>query len=91
MPAAHGDVHPAPAHASHGHGEHVPQESPAVMLIPLAVLALGALVAGVVFKGAFIGEGFEAFWKGALFQGADEPHPRRNGTGPGAGQRCCRR
>jgi NADH-quinone oxidoreductase subunit L len=69
--AGHDKAHSAAAHASHehGHGEHVPHESPAVMLVALAVLALGALVAGIIFKGAFIGEGFDAFWKGALFQG----------------------
>jgi NADH-quinone oxidoreductase subunit L len=66
-----GEPHSALAHASHehGHGEHLPQESPAVMLVPLAVLAVGALVAGFIFKGAFIGEGFDAFWRGAVAQG----------------------
>ena len=70
--AGHDEPHSAAAHAGHGHGhdEHQPQESPAVMLVPLAVLAVGALVAGLIFKGAFIGEGFDAFWKGAVFQGA---------------------
>jgi NADH-quinone oxidoreductase subunit L len=38
------------------------------MLIPLIVLAVGALFAGVVFKGLFIGPETE-FWKGALFYG----------------------
>jgi NADH-quinone oxidoreductase subunit L len=41
------------------------------MLVPLAVLALGALVAGVIFHDAFLGEGYEAFWKGALFTRPD--------------------
>jgi len=36
------------------------------MLIPLAVLAIGALFAGLIFRYYFIGEGFDAFWKGAL-------------------------
>ena len=31
----------------HGHGDHAAHESPQVMLVPLAVLALGAVVAGV--------------------------------------------
>ena len=35
------------------------------MLVPLAVLATGALLAGLIFKGAFVGDGFEAFWKGS--------------------------
>jgi len=38
-----------------------------VMLVPLAVLALGALLAGAVFRSTFIGEGYAAFWKTALF------------------------
>ena len=65
--AAHADAH---GHADgHGHGVHKPHESPLVMLVPLALLALGAIVAGVAFKDAFIGDGYDAFWKGALFSG----------------------
>lgn len=41
------------------------------MLIPLGVLALGALFAGLAFKGAFIGAGYEGFWKTSLFTGKD--------------------
>lgn len=70
--AAHG--HDDHAHDDHGHGhghDHTPHESPWVMLIPLAVLALGAVVAGYVFKEAFIGHDFEHFWKSALFMGKD--------------------
>ncbi|APF37469.1 NADH-quinone oxidoreductase subunit L [Chelatococcus daeguensis] len=55
----------------HGHGDHTPHESPLVMLIPLAVLAIGAVVAGFAFKEAFIGHDYDHFWKGALFTGAD--------------------
>jgi NADH-quinone oxidoreductase subunit L len=57
-------------HAQHEHGHHgahTPHESPLVMLLPLIVLAIGAVIAGVVFHGAFIGEGYQEFWKGALF------------------------
>lgn len=50
----------------HGHGAHTPHESPLTMLIPLAVLALGSIVAGFAFKEAFIGHDYDAFWKGAL-------------------------
>jgi NADH-quinone oxidoreductase subunit L len=59
--------------------DHV-HESPPVMLIPLYVLALGALFAGVIFFTPFIGSHHEAghldphylhFWDGALFLGAD--------------------
>ena len=41
------------------------------MLVPLAILALGAVVAGVAFRYWFIGGGVEGFWKHALFVGAD--------------------
>ena len=41
------------------------------MLIPLGILALGALAAGFVFKEAFIGHDYGAFWKGALFTAPD--------------------
>ncbi|MGH6823736.1 MAG: NADH-quinone oxidoreductase subunit L, partial [Methylocella sp.] len=58
-------------HEAHGHEGHAldPHESPLSMLIPLGVLALGALFAGLVFSHDFIGEGAEEFWKGALFLG----------------------
>ncbi|MCA1241941.1 NADH-quinone oxidoreductase subunit L [Stappia stellulata] len=46
--------------------KHV-HESPLVMTVPLMILAAGALLAGFVFKGVFIGDGYDAFWKGALF------------------------
>jgi NADH-quinone oxidoreductase subunit L len=68
--AAHAHDDHAHAHDGHGH-DHKPHESPLVMLIPLALLAIGALFAGFVFKNAFIGEGYEEFWKGALFTGKD--------------------
>jgi NADH-quinone oxidoreductase subunit L len=46
-------------------------ESPAVVLIPLGALALGAVLAGMVFYGAYVGEGEAEFWKGAITYGAD--------------------
>jgi len=52
--------------ASHEVMHHV-HESPNVMLVPLYVLGLGALAAGFLFHTEFVGEGFEHFWKGALF------------------------
>lgn len=52
--------------ASHEVMHHV-HESPPVMLGPLYVLAAGALFAGVIFHGAFIGEGYAEFWKASLF------------------------
>jgi NADH-quinone oxidoreductase subunit L len=72
QPAAHGHDDAAHGHDDHGHGEaHAAHESPPVMLAPLAVLALGAVVAGVVFRYWFIGGGFEGFWKHALFLAPD--------------------
>ena len=68
---------PGEAHSEHGaHGnqgdhpaeEHPGRESPPVMLIPLAGLALGATLAGVVFHW-FIGEGVSDFWRNSLFLG----------------------
>ncbi|MER8826999.1 NADH-quinone oxidoreductase subunit L [Mesorhizobium sp. M0938] len=52
--------------ASHEVMHHV-HESPPVMLVPLFILAVGALFAGVIFHGAFIGEGYAEFWKASLF------------------------
>jgi len=46
-------------------------ESPPVMTLPLAVLALGALLAGLIFAGVFIGEEYATFWKTALFTSAE--------------------
>ncbi len=54
--------------ADHHVMEHV-HESPAVMLVPLFVLAAGALVAGFVLHSAFIGEGWPEFWDGSIFNG----------------------
>ncbi|RWP31370.1 NADH-quinone oxidoreductase subunit L [Mesorhizobium sp.] len=52
--------------ASHDVMHHV-HESPPVMLVPLYILAAGALFAGVIFHGAFIGEGYAEFWRASLF------------------------
>src|SRR5690606_9961753 len=46
---------------------HHVHESPPVMLVPLFILAAGALFAGVIFHDAFIGYGHDDFWKRALF------------------------
>lgn len=50
---------------------HHVHESPPVMLVPLYVLAVGALFAGFVFTGYFIGDEYDGFWKGALFTLSD--------------------
>jgi NADH-quinone oxidoreductase subunit L len=68
---AHGHANDDHAADVHGHDAHAAHESPQVMLVPLAILALGAVVAGVAFRYWFIGGGVEGFWKHALFVGAD--------------------
>ena len=58
--------------------DHV-HESPRVMLVPLYVLAAGALLAGVLFYGSFLGhdaEGhhdgwYNSFWRESLFASGD--------------------
>jgi NADH-quinone oxidoreductase subunit L len=50
--------------------EHA-HESPWVMLVPLIILALGAIVAGFAFQYLFIGHDYQAFWRASLFQGKD--------------------
>lgn len=54
--------------ADHHVMEHV-HESPTVMLAPLVVLAIGAVLAGKLLDGAFIGEGWQEFWRGSIFNG----------------------
>ncbi|MFL5166743.1 MAG: proton-conducting transporter membrane subunit, partial [Microvirga sp.] len=66
------DVEPGTAAAhEHGHGDHTPHESPLTVLIPLAVLALGALIAGFAAKEWFVGHGYDHFWRGSLFTAPD--------------------
>jgi NADH-quinone oxidoreductase subunit L len=68
--AAHAG-HDDHAHDDHGHGhDHKPHESPLIMLIPLAVLAVGAIAAGFVFVGDFVGHHENEFWRGAIFTAA---------------------
>ena len=56
----HGRVRAAPDVMARVH------EAPAVMMIPLVLLSLGALFAGFAAHGAMVGEG-TAFWGGSLF------------------------
>ena len=56
--------------ASHDVMHHV-HESPYVMLVPLFILAIGALFAGVIFREYFFGHEYAEFWKGALFTGKE--------------------
>src|SRR5690554_827665 len=46
-------------------------ESPLVMLVPLVILAVGAIGAGMVFAPLFIGNAHEAFWLEAIYRGAE--------------------
>jgi NADH-quinone oxidoreductase subunit L len=52
--------------ADHHTLEHA-HESPPVMLLPLTVLAAGALFAGFLGYDAFVGVGREAFWGASIF------------------------
>jgi NADH-quinone oxidoreductase subunit L len=56
--------HGAPR-ASHEVMHHV-HESPKVMLLPLVVLALGAIFAGMIGYHAFVGEGRAEFWRESI-------------------------
>ena len=58
------------ARASHDVMHHV-HESPYVMLVPLFILAFGALFAGVGFHEYFFGHEYAEFWKGAIFTGPE--------------------
>jgi len=58
-------------HDEHGRDEHAVHESPPVMLVPLAGLALGAAFAGMAFRWFFIGGGHETFWRQSLFLGQE--------------------
>jgi NADH-quinone oxidoreductase subunit L len=66
------NAHDEPEAGDHGHDQHhAPalsevHESPLVMLVPLGILALGALFAGAAFSHYFIGEGAHAFWRASL-------------------------
>jgi len=46
-------------------------EAPAVMSVPLIILSIGALFAGAVFAGSFIGTEQAAFWSGSIFTNAE--------------------
>ena len=62
--------------------EHV-HESPAVMLVPLFILAIGAIASGFMFKDYFIGHEFEAFWHGAVANGPVMEEMHQEGVIPG--------
>jgi NADH-quinone oxidoreductase subunit L len=68
-----GHLDHAPAHAPlTGTAGYHPHESPLNMLIPIGLLALGAVFAGQLFHGIFIGaESAPDYWRGAV---AFSPH-----------------
>ena len=89
--ALHGDHHDHPDAEDAGHDTHVheagagqipagtggyhPHESPWTILVPLALLALGAAAAGMVFHGAFIdAEEGARFWAGSIAFSAHLAH-----------------
>ncbi|MEX0840495.1 MAG: NADH-quinone oxidoreductase subunit L [Parvibaculum sp.] len=61
----HGESRASNETLSHVH------ESPLVMLIPLFILAVGALGAGFLFAPLFIGHAYEAFWLESIYRGAE--------------------
>ena len=69
----HHHDHGAPDTDDHEH-HHAPaldemHESPLTMLVPLGLLATGAVFAGMAFFHFFVGEGAHEFWRASLFVG----------------------
>jgi NADH-quinone oxidoreductase subunit L len=66
------ETHSEPDVSDHAH-EHggKPHESPWVMLLPLVLLAVGAVFAGFVFEHDFVGEHQAEFWRGAIAGGTE--------------------
>ncbi len=67
---AHGHGHDH-AHAKPKDGRAPAHESPIVMLIPLLLLAAGAVFAGLLFKPQFLTTNADGFWQGAIVREAD--------------------
>jgi NADH-quinone oxidoreductase subunit L len=65
--AEHGDSAHDAAMPPGGTGGYHPHESPLTMLVPIGLLAVGAVLAGQVFHGIFIdAERAPDFWRGAV-------------------------
>jgi NADH-quinone oxidoreductase subunit L len=63
----HGDSSHTPAHVATGTGGYHPHESPLTMLVPIALLALGALLAGQLFHNIFVdAERAPEFWRASI-------------------------
>ncbi|MDP3378544.1 MAG: proton-conducting transporter membrane subunit, partial [Brevundimonas sp.] len=68
--AAHQD-HDSAHDDHHHHGPLKPHESPWIMIVPLLVLAVGAIASGFTFYDQFVGYHEHDFWRGAIFTGPD--------------------
>ncbi len=79
LPHSDGHTHDEPLdHDAHHHTPKLSEvhEAPLTMLVPLGILALGALFAGMVFDPSFVGEHAHEFWRGAVALAAGEHgHP----------------
>jgi NADH-quinone oxidoreductase subunit L len=63
----HGDSAHEPHHVATGSGGYHPYESPVSMLVPITLLALGALLAGQLFHAIFVdAERAPEFWRQAI-------------------------
>ncbi|WEF23254.1 NADH-quinone oxidoreductase subunit L [Paracoccus sp. S3-43] len=60
--AAHGHDHDDHGHHDPLHAHHHAHESPPVMTVPLGVLALGAIFAGMIWYGSFFGDNVQRFF-----------------------------
>ena len=74
---AHGhghDDHAHDSHDDHGHDDHhhggVPHESPAVVTVPLVLLAIPSVIIGAIAVGPML---FGDFFKGVIFNSPDRP------------------
>jgi len=69
---AHGHGHDGPAHGHDDHGHHggTPHESPAVVTVPLILLAIPSVVIGAIAIGPML---FGDFFKGVIARSPDRP------------------
>jgi NADH-quinone oxidoreductase subunit L len=67
--AAQHESHSEPDTGGHGHHDHKPHESPWTMLVPLGVLSIGAIGAGIAFYEPFFGHDAAEFWRSAMGTG----------------------